>query len=50
MINFLKQDEINKISENNLDLNEKPKPDSQNDIKEEFIIEKYKNKKIFKRK
>ena len=48
MINFLKQEEINKISENNLDFNEKPKPYSQNDIKEEFIIEKYKIKKFLK--
>ena len=45
LLNFLKQEEINKILENNLYINGKPKPESKNDIKEEFISDKYKNKK-----
>ena len=47
LLNVLKQDEIKKIIENKVLENEKPTPDSKNDIKEKFIIDKYKNKKYF---
>ena len=49
LLNVLKQDEIKKIIENKLLENEKPTPDSKNDIKEKFIIDKYKNKKYFEK-
>ena len=45
----MKQDEINKILESNLIEEEKPKPDSKNNINEQFIVEKYKNKKYFEK-
>ena len=47
LLEIIKQDDINKILEQNLIEDEKPKPDSKNNIKEQFIIDKYKNKKYF---
>ena len=47
LLKLLKQEDINKILESNLFQNRKPKPDSKNEVKEEFIIDKYKNKKYF---
>jgi hypothetical protein len=49
LLDLMKQDEINKILESNLIEEEKPKPDSKNNIKEQFIVEKYKNKKYFEK-
>ena len=45
LLKLLKQEDINKILESNLYQNRKPKPNSKNEVKEEFIIDKYKNKK-----
>ena len=47
LLEIIKQDDINKILEQNIIEDEKPKPDSKNTIKEQFIIDKYKNKKYF---
>jgi Arf-GAP/coiled-coil/ANK repeat/PH domain-containing protein len=45
LLENIKQSEINEILEKNLKDDEKPKPESKYNIKEQFIIEKYKNKK-----
>lgn len=50
LLNNLKQEDINKILENNLKKEEKPKPDSDYNIKENFVTEKYKNKKYIEKK
>jgi len=50
LLNNLKQEDINKILENNLKKEEKPKPDSDYNVKENFVTEKYKNKKYIEKK
>ncbi len=45
LLDIIKQEEINTILEKNLKDGEKPIPESEYNIKEKFIIEKYKNKK-----
>lgn len=45
LLDIIKQEEINAILEKNLKDGEKPIPESEYNIKEQFIIEKYKNKK-----
>ena len=50
LLNNLKQEDINKILENNLKKEEKPKPDSDYNLKENFVTEKYKNKKYIEKK
>ena len=49
LLNIIKQEDINKILENKLLEEEKPKPESKNNIKEQFIIDKYKNKKFLEK-
>ena len=50
LLNNLKQEDINKILENNLKKEEKPKPESDYNEKENFVTEKYKNKKYIDKK
>ena len=50
LLNILKQEDINKILENNLKKEEKPNPESDYNVKENFVTEKYKNKKYIEEK
>jgi len=50
LLNALKQEDINKILEYNLKKEEKPKLESDYNVKENFVTEKYKNKKYIEKK
>jgi len=50
LLNALKQEDINKILEHNLKKEEKPKLESDYNVKENFVTEKYKNKKYIEKK
>lgn len=50
LLNILKQEDINKILEYSLKKEEKPKPESDYNLRENFVTEKYKNKKYMEKK